>query len=158
EAEAPDGSPINGFVRGMLESLGRPRPGAAEDLPEPLAGHGDLSAALSRWAGSLRPPTAGQARLVLIFDQFEEILTINPTDIAAREDFFDQLGLALKAPGLWALFAMREEYVGALEPYLNRTPRRLASRFRLDLFTAESAREAFERTFALGGVSVDPGA
>ena len=43
-----------------------------------------------------------------------------------------------------------------LEPYLNRIPRRLASRFRLDLLDASSAREAFEKTFQLGDVSVTP--
>ena len=58
--------------------------------------------------------------------------------------------------GLWALFAMREEYVAALEPYLNLIPRRLSSRFRLDLLDVDAARQAFEEPFKSRGMTVTP--
>ena len=52
---------------------------------------------------------------VLIFDQFEEVLTIDPTDRAAKNAFFSGIGAALKNRNRWALFAVRTDYVGALE-------------------------------------------
>ena len=56
--------------------------------------------------------------LVLIFDQFEEILTLDPADRDAQEVFFQELGLALDRGDIWALFSMREDYVGGLDPFL----------------------------------------
>jgi WD40 repeat protein len=155
--EAAGALQVNRFLRGTLESLERPRPGVDQAHPEHLTGHGELAPAVRQWADSLGPTADGRApNLVLIFDQFEEILTTDPADFAAKEAFFDQLGSALRDPGLWALFAMREEYIAALEPFLNRIPRRLASRFRLDLLDAQAAREAFEKTFQSGDISVAP--
>ena len=55
---------------------------------------------------------------VLIFDQFEEILNTDPTDRAAKMGFFMQVGEALQNRQRWALFAMREEFVAGLDPYL----------------------------------------
>jgi WD40 repeat protein len=150
---------INRFIRSTLESLESPRPGLDQAPPKHLVSRHKLKPAFRRWASALRStPRGPRPNLVLIFDQFEDVITTDPADIAAKEEFFDQLGDTLKDPGLWALFAMREEYIAALEPYLNRIPRRLASRFRLDLLNAGSAREAFEGTLQSGGVSVDPGA
>lgn len=57
--------------------------------------------------------------LVLILDQFEEILTIDPTDTSAKREFFAQLGAALHSRHRWALFSMREEHVAGLDPYRN---------------------------------------
>ena len=54
---------------------------------------------------------------VLIFDQFEEVL-LNPADQAEKREFFHQLGAALRRRDRWALFAMRDDYVAALDPYL----------------------------------------
>jgi hypothetical protein len=158
-AEAAGASPINRFVRSTLESLEQRRPGVAEDPLEHLAGEGELASAFRRWADALRPPSGGRRpNLVLIFDQFEEVLTTDPADIAAKDAFFVQLGAALEDPGLWALFALREEYVAALEPYRNHVPRRLASRFRLDLLDADGARHAFEKPFESQGITVTPDA
>ena len=56
--------------------------------------------------------------VVLIFDQFEEILTVDPTNLAAKYAFFAQVGAALRNRRRWALFSMREDYVAALDPYL----------------------------------------
>ena len=62
---------------------------------------------------------------VLIFDQFEEILTVDPTDRDAKLAFFEQVGQALRDRNRWALFSIREEYVAALDPYLRAHPRPL---------------------------------
>src|SRR5205823_3513253 len=53
---------------------------------------------------------------ILIFDQFEEILTADPTDLTAKAEFFRQVGAALRNRQRWALFSMREDYVPALDP------------------------------------------
>lgn len=78
----------------------------------------------------------------LILDQFEEILTRNPLDQDARHEFFRQLGIALQDRNRWAVIAMREEHIAGLDPYLDYLPTRLATRYRLDLLTHETAREA----------------
>lgn len=82
---------------------------------------------------------------LLILDQFEEVLTLDPTDLDAKRLFFQQLGDALRESEMRALFVMREDYVGSLEPYLRYIPTRLASRFRLDLLTKRPALEAITK-------------
>lgn len=79
---------------------------------------------------------------VLILDQFEEIITRNPLDRDARNEFFRQLGISLQDRNRWAVIAMREEHIAALDPCLDYVPTRLAARYRLDLLTHETAREA----------------
>lgn len=79
---------------------------------------------------------------ILIFDQFEEVLTEDATDTKAKVTFFDQLGEALEDQGLWALFAMREEYLAGLDPFRELIPTRFNSTFRLELLGVEDAIEA----------------
>src|SRR5262249_11525969 len=81
---------------------------------------------------------------VLIFDQFEEILTVDPTNVAAKRAFFAQVGAPLRNRRRWALFSMREDYVAALRPYLRPIPTRLSCAFRLDLLEADAARAAIQ--------------
>jgi len=83
-------------------------------------------------------------RTFLIFDQFEEVLTIDPLNRDAKVEFFNQVGNALRDLKRWALFAMREDHVAALDPYLRPIPTRLKATFRLDLLTEESARLAVQ--------------
>jgi WD40 repeat protein len=157
---APGAFGINRFLYSTLASLERPRPGIDLSPPEGLTSLGALSTALRRWTAVLRPKANSRAaRLVLIFDQFEEILTTDPADIAAKEAFFDQLGDMLKGDQRpWVLIAMRDEYVAALERYRDRIPRRLSTRFRLDLLGADAACESFRKPFESRGVTVAPGA
>jgi WD40 repeat protein len=82
---------------------------------------------------------------VLIFDQFEEILTVNPTDLAAKEDFFRQVGTALRDRNRWALFSMREDYIAGLDPYLRAIPTRLHTTYRLDLLGEQAALQAVQQ-------------
>ncbi|MCP4663408.1 MAG: hypothetical protein GY856_49085 [bacterium] len=89
---------------------------------------------------------------VLIFDQFEDILTVDPTHQEAREEFFSQVGVALRDRGRWALFAMREDYVPGLDPYLASIPTRLTSTFRLDLLGERAARQAMQNPARRAGV------
>jgi WD40 repeat protein len=78
----------------------------------------------------------------LVFDQFEEILTIDPTDQASKADFFSQVGDALSNRHRWALFSMREDYIAPLDPFLRTIPTHLSNRYRLDLLGVEAARQA----------------
>jgi hypothetical protein len=83
--------------------------------------------------------------IVFIFDQFEEILSLDPTDGEAKADFFTQVGYALRDQQRWALFAMREDYLGALEPYRRFMPTRLDNTFRLELLGPDAADQAIQK-------------
>jgi WD40 repeat protein len=89
---------------------------------------------------------------LLIFDQFEEIVTLDLTDQAGKAAFCAQLGVALRDRNRWALIAMREDYVAALDPYLRHIPTRLSNRFRLDLLGVSSARQAIHQPVKSIGV------
>jgi tetratricopeptide (TPR) repeat protein len=82
---------------------------------------------------------------VLIFDQFEEILTIDPSDRAGKQAFFAEVGAVLQARNRWALFAMREEFLAGLDPYRLPIPTRFATTFRLELLGPDAARQAMQR-------------
>jgi len=92
---------------------------------------------------------------VLVFDQFEEILTADPTDPEAKQAFFNELGVLLRDRRWLALLVMREDYVGALEPFARPLPGQLAARLRLDLLTERTARLAIQRPAADAGVGFD---
>jgi NB-ARC domain/CHAT domain len=79
-----------------------------------------------------------------IFDQFEEVLSLDPTDEDAKRVFFEQLAeiFGNAERRCWALFAMREDYLGALETYLKLLPTGVSTRFRLELLDSDGAREA----------------
>ena len=96
---------------------------------------------------------------LLVFDQFEELFTLNRTDWPAKKEFLKQLGELLggdsesqsddevidntqKVPPVWALLAMREDHVAELEPYLDKIPTGLAYRYRLMPLEAEQALQA----------------
>lgn len=63
---------------------------------------------------------------ILIFDQFEELFTFYPEHWKKREDFFRQIGKALDSnSALRVLFAIREDYIAQLDPYIRLLPERL---------------------------------
>jgi Flp pilus assembly protein TadD/CRP-like cAMP-binding protein len=93
---------------------------------------------------------------VLIFDQFEEILTVDPMAFEARREFFSQLGTLLQNPRIWAVFALREDYLAQLDPFADQLPTHLKNRFRLDLLRREAAEEAIRRSAEGAGRSFAP--
>lgn len=108
-------------------------PASMEDLT--FSGYLDLIAG----------PDGEETNEVLIFDQFEEILKIDPGSRAAhreRTEFFRQVGEALASRRRWAVFSIREDYLAGLDPYRRFIPTRLTTRFRLDLLRVEDARRA----------------
>ncbi|WP_176722515.1 WD40 repeat domain-containing protein [Candidatus Thiosymbion oneisti] len=94
---------------------------------------------------------------LLVIDQFEEILIADPTDWAAKKEFFQQLGKAMREQDhIWFLIAMREEHVPALDPYLKWLPHRLTARYRLGLLKYASAREVIRRNADRGKADTAP--
>jgi WD40 repeat protein len=89
---------------------------------------------------------------VLIFDQFEEVLTADSTDYNAKAAFFNQLGSMLRERSRWVLFSMREDYLPALDPYLKPIPTRLANTYRLDFLGVEAAHQAIRKPAGECGV------
>jgi WD40 repeat protein len=84
----------------------------------------------------------GAGNELLIFDQFEEVLVLDPGDDQAKRQFFRNLGGVLEERDRWALFSMREDYIAGLDPYLGELPTRLFTRMRLDLLPPEAALRA----------------
>ncbi|MBE0698227.1 MAG: hypothetical protein IH586_15015, partial [Anaerolineaceae bacterium] len=90
--------------------------------------------------------------LTLIFDQFEEILTVDPNDIDGKSAFFTQLSEVLRDRAVWALFSMREDYLAGLTPYLRPVPTHLANTYRLDFLDSAAAIAALREPAQLFGV------
>jgi WD40 repeat protein len=91
------------------------------------------------------PDEPNSDSIVLIFDQFEEVLTVDSTDREAKLDFFSQLGTALRDRSRWALFVMREDYLPALDPFVRPLPTRLTNTYRLDFLVVDAARQAIHQ-------------
>lgn len=111
-----------------------------------------LGVSISDYLASQREDEEEPELLALIIDQFEQVLTLDPTDAEAKQAFFMDLGRALRDPRLWALFVIREDYLGALEPYVRAIPSRLAHTFHLDLLRHETAGKAIREPAAALGV------
>ncbi|MGZ3386279.1 MAG: nSTAND1 domain-containing NTPase, partial [Isosphaeraceae bacterium] len=90
---------------------------------------------------------------VLIFDQFEEILTLNPADWHNQAVFFQELGAVLVSRPIWALFSMREEYVGGLDRFVRHLPGQLETTYRLDFLTANAAKIALQEPAQHQGIA-----
>lgn len=133
----------NRYVLSLLLGLEAGRP-PAEQLPLTELGSLSLGAYLEKaWPV---PNGADWHGDVLLFDQFEEVLTVDPGDRAAKQAFFEDVGAALRDRSRWALFSMREEFVAALDPYLRPIPARFdkGRRYHLDLLGPGAAREAMQ--------------
>ena len=90
---------------------------------------------------------------VAIFDQFEELFTAYPECWEQRRDFFQQLREALDAlPRMRVLFAMREDYLGAMDPYAAIMPEKLRVRFHLENLRKQQAIEAIEKPLTRGPI------
>lgn len=145
--------PANRYVFAVLLSLEEGRP----DKQVPISDLAKLS--LPEYLDNYWDPVVKRGGLVLILDQFEEILTIDPTDVADKRAFFTQLGQALRNRKRWALLSMREEHVAGLDPYRNLVPTRLATTYRLDLLNDEQACQAMQGATRHVGVDfTDPAA
>ncbi|HEX2785991.1 MAG TPA: hypothetical protein VHN36_20630 [Ilumatobacteraceae bacterium] len=107
---------------------------------------------LELWDERMDDEPDDPTELCLFFDQFEELFTLDPTDIKEKTEFMTEVGVALRDRRRWALFAMREDFIAQLDPYLSLVPKRLTSRYRLDLLGVDAARVAMRRPAAEQGV------
>ncbi len=89
---------------------------------------------------------------IVVIDQFEEVLTFDPTDSRQKMAFFRDLGAALRQSDVMVLFSIREDYVGSLEPFLDLLPTRLETRFRLDMLGEHGAMQAIQNPARSAGV------
>jgi hypothetical protein len=97
---------------------------------------------------------AGDAerRQIVVVDQLEEALTLDPNDRTGQEEFFRQLGNALRSDRRWALLAVRDDYLGGLDRYRRFFPDELRTTFRLDFIDASAAMRAIQLPAATQGV------
>jgi hypothetical protein len=151
----------NRYALSALLSLERRGPGGSSgDLP--ALANTTLTQYLDR---RVRADDGESLPQVLIFDQFEEVLTLDPTDEPVKLEFFAQLEELLDRdraagdgratpPPRWALFAIREEYLGAIREYLRGLPTGGNSTFRLDLLDRAGALDAIRRPAAERNVPI----
>jgi hypothetical protein len=107
---------------------------------------------LDLWDEGIDQQPDDPTELCVLFDQFEELFTLDPTDVTEKTEFMAEVGVALRDRRRWALFAMREDFIAQLDPYLPLVPRRLSSRYRLDLLGVDAARVAMRQPAAEQGV------
>jgi WD40 repeat protein len=137
----------NRYLLSTLLSLEESVP-KAQQTPLTALARLDLAAYLRQRQAGLEQPD----HTVFIFDQFEEILTVDPTDQPAKDEFFRQVGAVLRDRNRWALFALREDYIAGLDPFLRRLPTRLKATFRLALLERDAARAAIQRPAERAGI------
>src|SRR6266536_1539797 len=88
---------------------------------------------------------------VAIFDQFEELFTSHPECWEQRREFFLQVRDALDAlPEMRVLFAMREDYIAAIDQYATIMPEKFRVRFHLENLREPQAIEAIKGPLARG--------
>ena len=158
--EPPAGSRANRYVYSTLSSLEgadwirRPAaPDASADTAEAMtiapdaadSGTGGRAQSLVHGLDATVGIDRSGGELCLFFDQFEEVFTLDAVDHEAKTEFFEQLGDLLRDREVWAIFAMREDYIAQLDPYLQLIPRRLGSRVRLDFLNVPAASETIRR-------------
>ncbi|MGD9704813.1 MAG: pentapeptide repeat-containing protein [Acidimicrobiia bacterium] len=132
----------NRYVLSTLLSLEEGRPAEQQLRPTELA-QIEIDGYLARITQEDEADRATEP--CLIFDQFEELFTLDPTDQRQKWEYLEELGIALRDRGRWALFAMREDFIAQLDPYVALIPKRFSSRYRLDLLGIEGAQLAMRR-------------
>ena len=137
----------NRYVLSALLSLEEGHPPAGRRGMAELA-HMTLAEYLGEWRSADEPARSD----LLIFDQFEEFLTLDPTDQAAKEAFLTQVREVLQDDRRWALFSLREDHLGGLDPYAAEIPTHLAASYRLDLLGQNAAKAAMQTPAARAGV------
>lgn len=141
------GGPTNRYVLSTLLSLEERLPRESQRATAELAG-----LTLSQYLAD-RSDLEGRPRnTVIVFDQFEEVITADPVDQDVKTAFVQQLGAVLRDRSVWALFSMREDFLAELDPYARHVPTRFANRYRLDLLTRDEAFDAIVRPAQDAGV------
>jgi WD40 repeat protein len=150
----PNGAPPpNRYVLSTLMSFEEV---LSPELQRPVTELAGLT--IAQYLAEAPRPKCAPANAVLVFDQFEEVLTANQVDVDAKAEFFTQVGAALRGRELWALFAIREDFLAELDPYARLVPTRFTNRYRLDLLGTDAAFQAITLSARDSGVTFDPDA
>jgi WD40 repeat protein len=89
---------------------------------------------------------------VLIFDQFEELLTEYPDRWVDREDFLKEMKSALNTvPFLSCIFVVRQDSLATLERFASLVPGRFGARYRMELFNTQQAIQAIRTPAEIAG-------
>ena len=97
-------------------------------------------------------------KLLLIFDQFEKLFSSALHDQPNRLQFFSELGAVLQDRSIWAIFAIREQYVGMLDPFARLVPTHFMARYYLDFLTRTEAEEAIRKPLEQRQIPVEEAA
>ena len=89
--------------------------------------------------------------VLFLFDQFEDLLTVDPLNRQAIADFCDQLRVLLEEPSFFALFVIRDDSLSSLDRYRDRIPTQLRNRYHLDFLSLDAATEVLASTAADAG-------
>ena len=92
-------------------------------------------------AASRLPGERGQ---MLVFDQFEELFWLDPSDRDLKEVFIQELGQTLDNYGFLAVIVLQEEFVARMDRYLGYLAGLSGKRYRLPLLDPVSALAAIE--------------
>ena len=166
DPDCPSDAGVNRYRIALLSALECMRPESARRSSAELAGY-----ALQQYFDEcmfpsleLEPPCDDDGRDVerrpkfpfLVLDQFEELF-VDPLDAERKREFLVELGNLLRRdaqsksgdvpnPEIWALFAIREDRLADLQPYLDLIPTALSFRYRLDALGVDVAREVICET------------
>ena len=140
----------NRYLLSLMLTLDEGRPVAEQRRLADL-----LHVSLEEYLQSLEAAADVRDGTVLIFDQFEEILTINPTDRQQKIAFFEEVGRILSNRNRWALFSMREDFIAALDPFVRYLPTQLRNTYRLELLSPENAYQAIQAPAESVGIAFD---
>jgi hypothetical protein len=99
---------------------------------------------LTDFIGSDHDPHQEARHRVIVLDQLEEILTLDPGDREKQVEFFEDLGNVLRSDRCWGLLSIREDFMGGLAPFAALVPSRLKIRYRIDFLGREAALEAVQ--------------
>ena len=105
---------------------------------------------LEEYLGSRGKQKANGRCICLVFDQFEECVTFPAGHEAAKTAFFVDLGKTLADHNVWALFAVREDFLAPIVDLGRVLPTRFKQTFRLDFLSKESACDVIQKTAKLG--------
>lgn len=149
--------PQNRYLRSAIGSF-RGDPGANDFVPPP--GKDIFRRFLEHREAALRSLSKDfvPRPYLFVFDQFEEIFTLDPTDVREKREFFSALGALLATPRCSVLIALREEWLANLDEFAHAVPTGFGVRYRLQLLSHDAAREAIKRPAADAGVPFHPAA
>jgi tetratricopeptide (TPR) repeat protein len=102
-----------------------------------------LSISINEFLKNRKELNENDAPQLIIFDQFEELITHYLERWTERKNFFEQVVDALEDnPRLRVAFVMREDYIAYLDPYIILFPNKLNIRFRLERMKRDASISA----------------